>query len=215
MIDKLVSIIGLVISSTGVFTAIYKIGFQKDNKREATYYEEILNPFVVAYKKNHSINPVIFLKSKIKEDCDFIPKYIFLLVQNEEGENLKKVLICDYCELYHNDDNSVKKIFRLVLKAANYILILLAIFMIFLAGKYFVDGLIDMGQHLNDIFVKKQFEYLVDCKNGLLFLCMSLVGVRLSLLLNKDRYTINKKRVDKIINKDVKIYDKKISTIVL
>lgn len=215
MIDKLVSIVGLVVSSTGVLTAIYKIGFQRDNKRENTYYKQLLSPFICAYKKNRNINAIDFVKSNIKEDSDFIPKYVFLLMQEGEGEKLQKVLICDYCEFYQNEDNKVKKIMRIVLKASIYTLILLALFMIFLGGKYFADGLIDIGQHLNDIFVKRQFEYLVNVRNGLVFFGMSLVTMWVSLFLNKDRYTLKKRKARKIINKEVKIYDNKISNIIL
>lgn len=203
------------VSSTGVLTAIYKIGFQRDNKRESKYYEEILNPFICVYKRNQTVNAIKFLKNIIKDDNDFIPKYIFLLMKENEEEKLKKVLICDYCELYRNEDNKVKQIMRIVLKATNYILILFALFMVFLGGKYFSDGLMDIGQHLKDIFAEKEWEHLVNIKNGIVFWGMSFAMIWLALLLNKDRYTLKKRKANKIINKAVKIYDNKINNIIL
>ena len=104
---------------------------------------------------------------------------------------------------------------RIVLKAANYILILFALFTTFLGGIYFSDGLMDIAQHINDIFTKKEWQHFANIRTGIVVWGMSLAMIWLVTLLNKDRYTLKKSKANKIINKAVKIYDNKINNIIL
>ena len=119
MVEKVNTAVALITAIIGVISTVYKIGFKKNDERLNAYYKNVLKPFIVEYKNNKKVNAAKFMKSVVNYDDDFVPKYVFSLMHSESKEELKKVLIYDYFELYHNDDNIMKmiinKIYRMII----------------------------------------------------------------------------------------------------
>lgn len=173
-----------------------------------------------AYKKNNSINSVSFVNKKTKKDDDIIPKYIYYLIDKDDKDGLRKVLIYDYWHLYKNDDNKMSGIAKYVSKLCNYILILLSIIFLILGAISIAGGIMFLISVALEIIGKstKQREWSVFFISIILgiFCLSSSIGINIVVrLLNHDIYTIKKKKIEKIIKDKIKTYDKEISKIVL
>lgn len=211
----------LVTSAIGTLTAIYKLVFKKDSKRKKVYYEKVLVPFIVAYKKNSNINSIKFLKSIADNGNDDIPKYIFWLLEQNQKEGLKKVLLYDYFDLYKNDSNQMDWLTYYISRILEYVIFMGAYVLAFLGGAFFglwfysiliaiwesiESGNVLWSDMLNSL---ENILYFSVCE-GLYILIIFVVKK-----LNRDMYTYNKKKIEKIIEKKIKRYNKKINDVVL
>lgn len=211
----------LVTSAIGTLTAIYKLVFKNDSKRKKLYYEKVLVPFIVAYKKNSNINSIKFVKNTVDNGSDDVPKYIFWLVEQNRKDELKKVLLYDYFDLYKNDSNQMDWLTYYISRILEYVIFIGAYVLAFLGGAFFglwfysilvaIWGSIENGVVLwRDMLNSfSNILYFAACE-GAYILCILVVKK-----LNRDMYTYNKKKIEKMIEKKVKRYNKKIDEVVL
>ena len=198
MLDNIQAIIALITSIISVWGAIYKVALQKGHNREEAYYEQILKPFIVELHKNSNINPIKFLQKMAKRNNDNIPKYIFYLMDKKENEKLKKVIITDYLEFYHNDDNVMSKVGRIINKVVVYGFNVMAIFTIFYTCVYVVRASSTIGTdfelEINGVIFNSITWWLVEMGMALLLFGTSILCVKVASWLDNDIFTYKKER---------------------
>lgn len=238
MIDTASKIVALVVATIGAGTTIYNIFFKGERGRKQAYYEYLLKPFVTAYKKNADMCAIEFVKSKVERDNDNIPKYVFHLIDlqtapsvemltqsdekkqleghsngaaQENDETLRKVLIDDYLHLYSNEYNKKRNIFETVHKLLDYLMFLLLFLFVFYGALMMTNGILssvsflftETGEHTNDWLWGVR-----DVLMGVVVSFAGLIPVKLSEWLSTDMYTVKKKRIQKMIDKKVRRYDR-------
>ena len=214
MIDSWQGIITFIVSVIGMLTTIYKIGFKDEQNRTQAYYKETLLPFIVAYQKNSNMNTIKFLKDAVKRDNDNVPKYVFYLLDNQERDKLRKVLLYDYFDLYHNDDNTMRRIMKWISRFLVYLLFGASLFITFYGSFFLVSGVLSILMDLVHGFdgtINGVDTWKWSLKNiflGLVSIFLSIVYISLVKKINDDRYTFKKKKIERLINKKVKLYDK-------
>lgn len=97
---KIQSAIAIISSLITTIILIYQTGFKNNQERERKYYEELLMPFMQKYFNNKNINAYRYCKNKVLYTNENIPMYISFLIHTKDKEKLKKILICDYFELF-------------------------------------------------------------------------------------------------------------------
>ena len=219
MIDIASKIVALIVASIGAATTIFNIFFKGERGRKQEYYNGILKPFAVAYKKDPSINAIDFVKNRAEHGNDNIPKYIFYLIDSQDDDTLlKKVLIDDYLNLYPNEYNKKRNLFETVNKLLDYLMFLLLFLFVFMGALVMTSGSMTL---ISFLFAEK-LPPLVDWWNGiketLIGIAISLVGlipVKLSEWLSKDMYTVKKSRIQKMITKKARRYDRSFDDYIL
>ncbi|MEE1082117.1 MAG: hypothetical protein UH850_00010 [Paludibacteraceae bacterium] len=213
--EKWKEIISLIVSLVGTLTAFFKMsGFKKGHEREKAYYENILKPFVVEYKRNDSINAVEFLSSRLKRSDDNVPKYIFFLYDNKGEDSLKKVMLYDYFDLYRNDENTMVRIMKGITKAMQYLLFGLTLVFAFYASFFFGSAILSIIFIITNGLGKPKtvfndWNLIRDSfLQGALCLGLSYLFAFLVKIMNDDRYTLEKRKIKKLISKKEKSYDK-------
>lgn len=205
-------VIALVVATIGAITTIFNIFFKGERKRKQAYYDRLLRPFSVAYKKNPSIDAKEFVENNIERDDDDIPKYIFYLVDTQVCEDdLKKVLIDDYFNLYPNEYNKKRNLFETVHKLIDYMMFLLLFLFVFFGALVMTSGFMT----LITLIFKEETSTLSDWWNGIKELLIGivissagLIPVKLSEWLSKDMYSVKKRYVAKAIKKKIRRYDR-------
>lgn len=238
MLDTASKIVALVVATIGAGTTVYNIFFKDEHGRKQTYYECLLKPFVTAYKKNTDMCAIEFVKSKVERDNDNIPKYIFYLIDSqttqskeilmkpdaqkqleersnsaaqENDEKLRKVLIDDYMHLYSNEYNKKRNVFETVHKLLDYLMFLLLFLFVFYGVLMMTSGILSSASFLFTETVEHTSDWLQGFGDVLMGVVVSFVGlipVKLSEWFSKDMYTVKKKRIQKIIDKKVRRYDR-------
>jgi len=219
MIDIASKIVALIVATIGAATTIFNIFFKGERGRKQEYYNGILKPFAVAYKKDPSINAIDFVKNRAEHGNDNIPKYIFYLIDSQDDDTLlKKVLIDDYLNLYPNEYNKKRNLFETVNKLLDYLMFLLLFLFVFMGALVMTSGSMTL---ISFLFAEK-LPPLVDWWNGiketLIGIAISLVGlipVKLSEWLSKDMYTVKKSRIQKMITKKARRYDRSFDDYIL
>ena len=134
------------------------------------------------------------------------------------GDVLKKVLLVDYLNMYPNETNKKQGIFEKINKILNYVVFLLVFIFIFTGSIYIVNGVFSLISSLSmDAVVTMEMNgikmnlwqwNLLEILKGALIPFVGLLPVKLSESLDTDMYTINKKRIQKMIKKKVRRYNK-------
>ena len=223
-------IIALIVSAIGAGVTFYNTFFKSESKRKKKYYESLLQPFIRECDKGEAFNTAEFVKNTADRVDDNIPKYIFYLVdlqtaaQNSKEkhepteDNLKKVLIADYLNLYPNENTKKCDFFDIIRKLFDYTLILLSFYFIFLGALIISNQCLSLVSNIltnsNAIF-DYLFSSLKTVLLGILILFIGAFPVLLTEWLSKDIYTVKKKRIQKIISTKIKRYDKRIDEYVL
>lgn len=193
----------------GVIATIYKMLFRNDVKRVEKYYEEILKPFIIDYHKDRNVNVINFLDNKAERDNDVIPKYIFYLLDNgkEKSEDLKKVLLYDYIDIYPNDNNKMLRFMEMISKFLVFVMFTMSFSFLLYGAVSFSFCLILFLQFISEN-IRLAFELL-----GLSIICFvsSGVSIQMTRLINEDMYTLKEKRIRKLIQRKIKYYDKNIT----
>ncbi len=207
--EKVTTVIAVISAVIGVITTIYKMLLKKDVKRIERYYEEILKPFIIDYHKDENVNVIKFLDDKAERGNDAIPKYIFYLIDNdkEKSEDLKKVLLYDYIDIYPNDNNRMLRLMEMISKFWAFVIFAIS-FSAFLYGVVsFLFSLILFLQFFSEN-MRQAFELF-----GLSIICIIIFGVGIQMigLLNEDMYTLKEKKIQKMIQRKIKFYDKNIT----
>lgn len=207
--------ISVITSIVTFITLIYNLGIKKSIKREAIYYKKVLQPFILKLSQNSEVNAIKIVKKLAERDNDNIPKYITFLIDNGESDILKKVLICDYIELYPNDSNDLTKIINSAAKLMYYLLIFLSLFLIVVGTIIVTDGLVDLCSLRDGISLKIMYKnvelltwqwHLVRSICGVICWGASILILKYNRLTNTDRYALSKNKIKNMINKKVKKY---------
>lgn len=218
MIDIASKIVALIVATIGAATTIFNIFFKGERGRKQEYYNDILKPFAVAYKKDPSTNAIDFVKSRAEHGNDNIPKYIFYLVDSQDDILLKKVLIDDYLNLYPNEYNKKRNLFETVNKLLDYLMFLLLFLFVFMGALVMTSGIMTLVSFLFAETLPPLVDWWNGIKETLIGIAISLVGlipVKLSEWLSKDMYTVKKSRIQKMINKKARRYDRSFDDYIL
>ena len=207
--ENVTMVIAAISAVIGVTATIYKMLFRSDAKRVEKYYEEILKPFIIDYHKDRNMNVINFLDNKAERDNDVIPKYIFYLIDNgkEKSEDLKKVLLYDYIDIYPNDNNKMLRFMEMISKFLAFVMVAMAFSFLLYGAVCISFSLILFLQFISEN-IRLAFELL-----GLSIICLAFSGVSIQItrLINEDMYTLKEKRMRKLIQRKTKYYDKNIT----
>lgn len=208
MIDTIQGVIAVIVAAIGALTTIYKLGFKKNRFRTKKYYKSLLRPFKIACENNSDINAIRFIKKNTKRDNDNIPAYIFYLVKIDDGERLKKVLLYDYYAYYPNDFNKMGGIRNNINKTIVYFLWIVAhIFLLYaatFAAVIFFFVILNVSGKINEIVNLIRMPFIF----SLISLIFSFICLFAADFCDKDIYTLKGKKLEKIINEKIKLYEK-------
>lgn len=218
-------IIALIVAAIGAGVTIYNTFFKNESTRKRKYYESLLQPFIRECNKGKAFNTTEFVNNTVDRTDDNIPKYVFYLADLQIAEqkskeqhmqtedNLKKVLIADYLNLYPNENTKKCNFFDIIRKLFDYILILLSFYFIFLGAliiSYQCLSLIsNILTNLTAIF-DSLFASFKTVVLGILIMFIGAFPVLLTEWSSKDMYTVKKKQIKKIISKKISRYDDRI-----
>lgn len=205
-------IIALIVATIGATTTIFNIFFKGERRRKQAYYDRLLRPFFVAYKKNSSIDAKEFVENNVERDDDDVPKYIFYLVDTQTCEDdLKKVMIDDYFNLYPNEYNKKRSLFQTVHKLIDYVMFLLLFLFAFFGALVITSGFMT----LITLVFAEETSVLGDWWNGIKELLIGaaisfagLIPVKISEWLSEDMYSVKRKYVRKTIKRKIRRYDR-------
>lgn len=212
-------VISIITSVITAGTLIYKLGFKNDYAREKRYYKKVLKPFMKALTKNENMNVMEKCKELVKRMDDDVPKYVVFLIKENSVDDLKKVMICDYFDIYENDDNKIRRIIEIIGKLSQYIGIALMFFLMFCAYLCFMTivyyGISVLGALMSGEKCVTEMQYL------LLTGIMTAISVGTFFIIfysvkkdNMDRYTTKKDKIEKMIKNKTKYYDKNQSKLI-
>lgn len=195
--------------------------FKGDSKRKKEYYDCLLKPYAMEYLKDDTVDAVSFVQNNAKRDNDSIPKYVFYLMgesqkksannidKEEAKENLRKVLLTDYLELYDNDDNSKLSIMRMVKKGLIYVMFFMTFAFIFagaLGTVNFILSILEINSEVIDIR-----SVII----GIISFALGIVTLILSLFLSDDMYTTKISKINRIVKRKVRCFKEPIGVYVL
>lgn len=209
--DKIEIYISVATSIITFITLIYNVGIKKGRKREQQYYEKVLQPYIRKVSKKENVDAVSIVEKLVKRDDDDIPKYVTYLIKSddeEKEEKIRKVLLYDYFCLYPNDSNNQLIIIESISKILYYVFFFISLICLFSGAYYFVEGIRCTSIILYGKIEANLLHYVAVIFIGILLIFISIAVLKLSALVNDDRYTINKKRMTKLINRKTKKFDK-------
>lgn len=216
-------ILVLVSGITTVFTfvfSIYKLIFKEGREREENYYQTVLKPYIFQYIKCEEIDTINVIKTKIKRNDNNVPPYVFYLVDEGIEEDLRRVLIYDYMTIYPNDANRLGRIMEFILKIIFYLFFTLSVLSMLICTFFLSYGLLDtlsaIVNALLSVVTSKEIvliewnEIFATIVCGLIFEGVSVTCIKLANAYNIDRYTIKKKKIQGIIKRTLRKYEKNI-----
>ncbi len=211
--DNINWVITLIASILTTGTLIYKAFFKKAIDREKNYYEKILKPFIEKCKVEDEKIALREIKNQIHHTDEFIPKYILYLMdeakKNTVNDNaiedmkLIKVLKCDYFDLYPNDEYLLIRLLKVFSKMLHCIIIFVAFLFLLVGGESFYNGFADLFS--SNWSWLSMYEFAI----GVIGFVMYIVCIHVVLLFDRDRYTIKKSKIERMVNKKVRAYDKR------
>ena len=239
MLDIASKLVALIVAAVGAITTIFNVFFKGERKRKEAYYDCLLKPFAIAYKKDPNINTVAFVQSRAKREDDNIPKYVFFLLDAQQSaedelagqqknnatkeiaqnsDSLKKVLIDDYLTLYPNEYNKKRNLFEAVHKMLDYLMFLLTFLFAVIGSFVLTSGVMLLISSL----LTNTPPIAADCLNGIKYIFIGLVvalagivPIKISEWQSHDMYSVNKRHIQKEINKKVSRYDKRFNEFIL
>lgn len=204
--DQLKTIIAIISPMITVITLVFNIILKKNVQREYRYYEKILKPFMECYMQDNSFNAWKLCKNKLSYIDEDIPKYVLFLMKEKDKERLVKILFVDYFEIYPNDNKSVLNALSFVMKLFYDILIVLSIFLFTLGiCTCFLAFIIIVESFFTPPLIIKNMIMLFV---GIILIFISVFIMKTNTYHNDDRYTCKMKRIKKLIDQKVKMFDK-------
>lgn len=208
MIKEISAVISAVISTT---VLVYTTFFKKNRKKKIWYYENILYPFINAYRQDNTIDSIKFMKQqKVNiEECHNIPKYISYIIKKNDDKELTNILICDYIENYDNESGTMCQINKAILKILMYIIF----FMVYAYITFFAIEIVlilwkiiaaickgEVFQYFQKNYIEILIEIIVA---GVCFIIAFLLDKTIDWF-DRDDYTIKEKQIKRIIKKKSK-----------
>lgn len=204
MAEQITSIAAAISAILGSIITIYKLILKNEEKRIKTYYEELLKPFVNAYHKNKNINIIKYLNKKAKRNNDAIPKYIFYQLDKKESENLKKILLYDYSCIYPNDANKIMKFVEMFEKTL-YLILFVSSFTLFI----FATICLSFTLILFILYLfGSNIAFLDLLWLSIACFTLSIIIIQIYKVMDIDMYTLKECRIQKLINRKIKSYNK-------
>lgn len=192
MIDLWQKVIALAISIAGILTTIYRMVFVKRKRRQQAYYQKLLKLFIKAYHENNHINAVEFINEKVERNDDDIPKYIFYLMDQNDGTMMvygMRIL----------PQGLIYILFIVILLTTIY-----SVFNLVMSVLPAIIKLIYAGS-ITEIYLK---EVIMRTAKSIFIIVLDCIGLAMVYIMDDDIYTFDKKKIKKIINKKVKGYYK-------
>lgn len=218
MWENISSFIAIIGSLIAICTTIYKKIFKNGFKREQEYYRKVLLPYVEKNKSGNA-NALHEIIIQIKRTDEYIPKYIWYLIDKSQNQtdnatsndDLHKVLIYDYLDIYPNDDNMMGRLAGIVTKIATDVMTFLA-FIILVFGSIICvavfNKLFPIGTGKIIDLAAFNIKSLQELFLGIGCMVVYVVTIYVAMIINQDRYTAKKKKIETMINRKVKDYDK-------
>jgi len=217
-ITILQALVSLATATLGVIRPIYKF-LKSKGVRKRAYYDTLLKPFVAAYKKNPSLNVIDFVNQKVNRDSDDIPKYVFYLLDQqivddtnisvlEANENLMKVLIHDYLDLYPNEYNKKRSFLEGFNPFACQLMLIAGILLAFLGTVAFSSQLLLLFTYFIKWSCPPSQDWLI-LAIGVALIALGWILTSRSDRLSQDMYTVKKERILKSIESKICRYDKR------
>ncbi|HBG2118006.1 TPA: hypothetical protein OLY09_003726 [Clostridioides difficile] len=207
-----------------IFIALIVYFKAEQKKRELyldKYFEKLLTPYILEYKKNNTINSVKFIKKRYTIKDYYIPSYIFYLVENNKNEDLKKVLNVDYINNYPNNKNDINRALDKITQVVNFILVLIYIVLkifvfciILILCLCLLVFLIDFFKNVlgHNTILKKDKLIIIESSIWLVAMYLSYMFckfARENIMDNEyNTYTRKRKCIEKNIIRKKKIYEK-------
>lgn len=210
---KLLAVIGAVIT----FIVTY---FNKEEKKYSKltnrYFNDLLVPYVSEYRNNKGINPIKYIRKKYNYNDYYIPTYIFYLLENNDKENLHKVLIEDYKEKFPSSSNiiwnTVYKIFNimdLIFVFISLYFVLLIIMYIFQLSNEILSNVIS---YIGHGFNKENLVIIIGNSVAIIIFTIFLFVVRPTVknrIITDDEYSTKIKNIESLVKRKVKKYNKR------
>ena len=212
----------IVTSLITMCTLIYNTFFKGGFKREKQYYNKILIPFIEALKAGNE-NALQEIKDQINHTDECVPKYVIHLINTSQiqtdntitDKKLLKVFIYDYLDIYPNDDNRMDQLPCIILKIFTYFKFFLAFLFLMVGNMYLfiiINSFLQYGMDNGFISSFTSNIRRIDCFEILrAVICYGLYVAVIFWAKNSniDRYTTRKKKIEKMICRKVKAYDKR------
>lgn len=206
MVEDIRIIVYIITSIIGTVGTFIKTDLKRNKERERDYYQYVLVPFIKAYKKNREMNSIAFLEPIIRKHSECVPAYIEYLLTKQKSEDINMVLQCDYLEFYKNDENKMLESLRVVKKKIHIMVYILAVFLLFIAGFYIVEGiLVIVSNLLGGISI---FDGIKSVLKGFFAGFTSTIVMYILLFLSKDPNTLRVDKMEYLINKKIKYFRK-------
>lgn len=217
----LISVLTVIGSILTFIITYFNKGQKEYEKLLKDYFDKIVVVYVNKYKKQSNINPVKFIKKNLKDEDYFIPSYILYLVKNNNKEELHKVIIEDYKEKIPNNKNSFINTFdsisNIISLLGMLIYCIISIQIIF-SMIFEIISIMEYICSLISVVNGSIKIYNIDIKNiifSVLFVIFELImliilmfSMKYLIITTKDDYTLSKKKIEKIIEKKIELYDK-------
>lgn len=210
----IISSIVALVSTAGAF--IYKVFLKKGDDREQEYYLRLLKPFIRAIRHNPDVDAIKFVKANVQLEDDFVPKYITYLVDQgaEKKEDLRKVFVRDYFSIYCNNENRLENAIMKISQLLVWILWGIGFCFLTVASFFIVLGLFaTLVFCILSPLVKKVFILEDVCLGlgviliGVIILGFAWLLMKFSRVLDEDRYTFEKSKIENKIKKKIDYYD--------
>ncbi len=195
MLEIIKAIVATITAVLGTYELIYKKVVKKELDKKVKYYNEILKPFIKEYRKNTNINSIKYIKKhKEKLEVDEIPAYILYVLHKKEKQKMKNILLYDYIEIYDNERGKMRRITKGINRLLIYIIFFILFASLILFSMLIATILLDIfNGNFNGIIIEAVIAFACI---WVAFLLDKLIDV-----INEDDYTLNIKKMKKLIKK--------------
>ncbi len=218
---KFIEFLGIIGAVIAFISTFLNKEISKNEKLLDKYFEDVLSVYVGEYKKNRTINPVKFIKRRYNMNNNFIPSYIFYLVDGNDKDRLHKVLIVDYMKNFPSSHNNINRTIgyteKLILTIQIYLYYLLT-FLNIIGILIAINGLINSirfnlnGGSGNIVLGNITIPDIIFNIGSIIFLIIILIILqqlpKLNFRIIENDYTMKIKKIEKILSKKEEKYDK-------
>ncbi len=214
--DKLESVIAVVVSLLTGVTTLYNVVIKDSRKRELEYYEKVLKPFADEFVKDQDIDALEFLQPQLTREEDYIPRYIFYLMHKNKSKKLKRVLLNDFVDLYKNDRNNLFFIIEYIGKMFFYAFSFVVMY--FIGAGLTIIWLKLITLVINILLTIKEADISIliqsissDARDAFIGGVCILIGVffmKINYIVHVDRYSLMKTEIKRIVKRKNKEYKK-------
>lgn len=180
------------------------------------YFEQLLVPYITHYRRDRNINPIRYIKKNNIHEKQFIPTYILYLIDEGKREELNKVLIVDYVNIFNSQINAFMGINYKIINLIKEIFFIFVFVYITTFLFFCLEKIISIISNYNIFNLDGAFNFLLMI---VLSLIITIIFSILGLILMKytiinsiregDMYTNEKKFIYRQIKYKIKTYSKK------